>query len=68
MKLMKMMKHVLLFTDTMFGDVDPYPGKNLLVYSQTKILNIWLFQHFFVERDIKEELLLFLTVKSVNTN
>ena len=43
MKLMKMMKHVLLLTDAVFDDVDPYPkeliiapgeGKNLLVYSQ----------------------------------
>ena len=64
-------------TDTMFDDVDPYPkelifalgeGKVLLVYSQTKTLNIWLFQQLFVERDIKEEILLFITVKSVNTN
>ena len=63
--------------NTMFDDVDPYPkelifapgeGKNLLVYSQTKTLNIWLFQQFFVERDVKEEMLPFITVKFVNTN
>ena len=45
MKLMKMMKCVAVYRDTMFDDVDPYPkelifgpgeGKNLLVYSQTK--------------------------------
>ena len=74
---MKMMKHVLLFNrDTMFDDADPYPkelifapgeGKNLLAYLQTKTLNIWLFQQFSVVRDIKE-ILLFITVKSVNMN
>ena len=64
--------------DTMFVDVDPYPKelifapgevkKTLLVYSQTKTLNIWLFQHFFVDRDVSKEKLLFITVKSVNMN
>ena len=63
--------------DTMFDDADPYlkelifapgEGKNLLAYLQTKTLNIWLFQQFSVVRDIKEEMLLFITVKSVNMN
>ena len=63
--------------DTMFDDADPYPKelifapgerKNLLAYLQTKALNIWLFQQFSVVRDIKEEMLLFITVKSVNMN
>ena len=65
-------------SDMMFDDADSCteelifaPGegkKNLLVYSQTKTLNIWLFQQFFVVRDVKEEMILFLTVKSVNMN
>ena len=63
--------------DTVFDDADPYPkelifapgeGKNLLAYLQTKTLNIWLCQKFSVVRDIKEEMLMFITVKSVNMN
>ena len=61
--------------DTMFDDADPYPkelifapgeGKKLLVYSQTKTLNIWLFQKSSVMRELKGEMLLFIAVKSVN--
>ena len=74
---MKMMKHAAVDRDTMFDDAHPYSkelifasgeGKNLLVYLQTKALNIWLFQQFSVVRDIKEEMLLFITVKYVNMN
>ena len=62
--------------DTMFDDVDPYPKELIFAPGEgripislfTKTLNIWLFQKFFVERDVKEEMLLFITVKSVNTN
>ena len=77
MKLMKMMKHDAGDRDKMFDDADPYPkelifatgeGKNLLVYSQTKTLNIWPFQEFFVVRDLKEDMLLFITAKSVSMN
>ena len=50
-------------------DVCPWwRKKTLLAYLQTKTLNIWLFQQFSVVRDIKEEMLLFITVKSVNMN
>ena len=62
--------------DIMFDDVDPYPKelifapgegkKNIILF--TKALNIWLFQQFFVERDIKGGILLSITVKSVNMN
>ena len=61
----------------MFDDAHPYPKelmfalvkeKNLLAYLQTKTLNIWLFQQFSVLRDIKQEMLLFITVKYVNMN
>ena len=64
---MKMMKHAAVDRDTMFDDAHPYPeelifapgeGKNLLVYVQTKTLNIWLFQQFSVVRGIKEEMLI----------
>ena len=62
---------------TMFDNADPYPKglifapgeeRNMLVYSQTKALNIWLFQQFYVVRDVKEEMLLFIIVNSVNMN
>ena len=62
--------------DTMFDDAHLYPKELIFAPGEgkkpislfTKTLNIWLFQQFSVVRDIKEEMLLFITVKYVNMN
>ena len=63
--------------DTMFDDVDPYPkelilapakGKKPISLFTNKDIEYLVFPTIFVERDIKEEMLLFITVKTVNTN
>ena len=69
-------KHAAVDRDAMFDDAHPYPKELIFATGEgkipislfTKTLNIWLFQQFSVVRDIKEEMLLFITVKSVNMN